>query len=69
MTVSRTFICWLARDLANIYRHSGPRKMKPEVVDWKSWVTLFPGIDFPREMGWMEVRRMFGGGIMAVGMD
>jgi hypothetical protein len=30
---------------------------------------LFPGIDFPRELEWMEVRKMFGGGIMAVGME
>jgi hypothetical protein len=54
--------------LTDGYRHSGPREKKIE-VDWSSWVKLFPGIDFPREMGWMEVRRMFGGGLMAVGMD
>jgi len=32
------------------------------------WVRLHPGLDYPREAEWMEVRRIFGGGIMAVGM-
>lgn len=32
------------------------------------WIKLFPGVDYPREADWMEVRRMFGGGLMAVGM-
>ena len=48
-------------------RHSGPQKNMN--VDWSAWVKLFPGIDYPRELEWMEVRRIFGGGIMAVGME
>lgn len=35
----------------------------------EEYVKLFPGVDFSREVEWMEVRRMFGGGLMAVGMD
>jgi len=34
----------------------------------REWIRLHPGVDYPREVEWMEVRRMFGGGIMAVGM-
>lgn len=32
------------------------------------WVRLHPGLDYPREMEWMDVRKLFGGAIMAVGM-
>ncbi|KAK5137867.1 hypothetical protein LTR08_006636 [Meristemomyces frigidus] len=35
----------------------------------KEWLTLYPGLDYPREMEWMEVRKLFGGALMAVGMD
>jgi hypothetical protein len=35
----------------------------------QQWTELYPGIDYPREMDWMEIRRMFGGALMAVGMD
>lgn len=35
----------------------------------KEWVKLYPGVDYPREMDWMEVRKLFGGAIMAVGID
>ena len=50
----------------NCYRHSGPNKVQ---VDWASWVKPHPGVDFPREPDWMEVKRLFGGAIMAVGMN
>ena len=33
------------------------------------WAKLHPGLDYPREVEWMEVRKIFGGGVMAVGMD
>ncbi len=35
----------------------------------EEWVRLFAGVDFPREVEWMEIRRLFGGGLMAVGME
>ena len=47
----------------------GKWKEKMESVDWTTWTKLHAGIDFPREIDWMEIRRFFGGGIMAVGMD
>lgn len=52
-------------------RHSGPifSKHKEPEIDWTSWLKLHAGVDFPREIDWMEVRRLFGGAIMAVGMD
>jgi len=37
-------------------------------VRMAEWVRLHPGLDYPREMEWMEVRKLFGGAIMAVGM-
>jgi hypothetical protein len=30
---------------------------------------LHPGLDFPQEIDWMEIKRLFGGAVMAVGMD
>ena len=38
-------------------------------IDWATWVLLHAGIDYPRELDWMEVKRLYGGAIMAVGMD
>jgi len=35
----------------------------------REWHRLHAGVDYPREMDWMEVKRLFGGAIMAVGMD
>lgn len=34
----------------------------------REWVRLHPGVDYPREVDWLEVKRLFGGAIMAVGM-
>ncbi len=49
-------------------RHSGPPKPKFS-FDLSEWVRPFPGIDYPREIDWLEVKRIFGGAIMTVGMD
>ena len=38
-------------------------------IKWDEWVRLHAGTDYPREVDWLEVRKIFGGGIMAVGMD
>jgi len=35
----------------------------------REWVKLHAGLDFPREVEWLEIRKVFGGGIMAIGMD
>jgi len=35
----------------------------------EDWIKLHAGLDFPREIDWMEIRRLFGGAVMAVGMD
>jgi hypothetical protein len=37
-------------------------------VKWEEWVRLYAGIDYPHEQDWMEIQRIFGGGIVAEGM-
>jgi len=39
-----------------------------DTASWTEWVNLFPGIDYPREVDWLEIKRIFGGGLMTVGM-
>lgn len=51
-------------------RHSGPNPRHTQTeIEWSSWLKLHAGVDFPREIDWMEIRRLFGGAIMAVGLD
>jgi hypothetical protein len=35
----------------------------------REWYKPYAGVDYPREIEWMEVKRLFGGAIMAIGMD
>lgn len=47
---------------------STARTQFTSAFEYAEWIKLFPGVDYPREADWMEVRKMFGGGLMAVGM-
>lgn len=45
------------------------RHQMVKTIRWDEWHFLRSGLDFPREIGWMEVRKLWGGAVMAQGMD
>ncbi|KAK5108763.1 hypothetical protein LTR62_007823 [Meristemomyces frigidus] len=56
-------------DYAMLPNRTRVQERKFEDLVSKEYVRLFPGVDFPRELEWMEVRQLFGGALMAVGME
>lgn len=40
--------------------------MTAQCMDWH---VLHAGMDYPREIDWLEVKRVWGGGVAVVGMN